>query len=143
MALFYQRKTLVPLANVGPVAQLPANILGLADSSLANLPLAIGTPAATELGYLNTGFFPDVPPIVNPTVGNGAFRVALRRAGLQANFQSGVNSLGNEFKDWYDNQPTFTVGDGFVTAVVAAAGGALPAQIAAIFVVAAGLTQPA
>jgi hypothetical protein len=139
----YQRMTLVPLANVGPPGDLPDDIDGLADVSLADLEAAIGVPAATQLGYLNTGFFPVVPPVMNPQVGNGALRVALRRAGLQGQFQTAVNGLGNEFKDWYDHQPTFTVGDGFIIAVVAAAGGALPGQIAAIFTVAQGLSQPA
>ena len=138
----YQRKTLVPLANVGPPGLLPANLLGLTDVSLANLPVAIGAPAATELGYLNTGFFPVADPILNPLVGAGAFRVALRRAGLQTQFQNAVNALGNEFKDWYDHQPYFTLGDVFITAVVAQAGGALAANITAIMLVAAS-AQPA
>lgn len=138
----YQRKTLVPLANVGLPGDLPANLQGLAAVSLANLPLAIGTPAATELGYLNTGYFLVGDPTLNPLVGAGAFRVALRRAGLNVQFQNAVNSLGNEFKDWYDNQPYFTVSDGFIIAVVAAAGGGMPAAMPGIFTVAAGLAQP-
>jgi hypothetical protein len=134
MAL-YQRKTLVPLANVGPPAELPLDLQGLQDVSLADLPVAIGTPAATQLGYLNTGFFPAA--VINPlTVGNGALRVALRRAGVQAQFQSAVNALGNEFKDWYDHQPTFTLGDVFITAVGAQAGGAVLSGMAANFAVA-------
>lgn len=54
----YQRKTLIPLADVGVPGLLPADLLGLADESLADLPLAVGVEACAELGYLNTGFFP-------------------------------------------------------------------------------------
>jgi hypothetical protein len=138
----YQRKTLVPLANVGLPGPVPHDLDGLMDVSLADVTLAVGVPAATQLGYLNTGFFPVPAPPTGVTVNAGAFRVALRRAGVQVQFQNAVNALGNEFKDWYDHQPTFTLGDVFITAVGVQAGGAVQSGMAANFAVAAS-AQPA
>lgn len=53
----YQRKLLSDMSDVGSPGPLPGPIANLADADLANLPHALG-PAAAELGFTNTGFFP-------------------------------------------------------------------------------------
>lgn len=55
----YQRKTL-PDTNMGSPAPLPAELVGLADVSLADLSAALGV-AAEETGYAGQGFFPFTP----------------------------------------------------------------------------------
>lgn len=82
--IVYQRVELVPPADVGPPNPLPADLVGLDDASLADVTAAIGVDAATQLGYLNTGFlpvvFPDPPQPI--TVTNSQLRIALSDAGL-------------------------------------------------------------
>ena len=57
--MLYQRKTL-PDALIGDPAPLPAELVGLADASLADLSAALGV-AADETGYAGQGFFPFTP----------------------------------------------------------------------------------
>jgi hypothetical protein len=57
--MLYQRKTL-PDTLMGDPAPLPAELVGLADDSLADLSAALGV-AADETGYAGQGFFPFTP----------------------------------------------------------------------------------
>ena len=57
--MLYQRKTL-PDTNIGDPAPLPAELVGLADASLADLSAALGV-AADETGFAGQGFFPFTP----------------------------------------------------------------------------------
>ena len=57
--MLYQRKTL-PDTNMGDPAPLPAELVGLADASLADLSAALGV-AADETGFAGQGFFPFTP----------------------------------------------------------------------------------
>ena len=57
--MLYQRKTL-PDALIGDPAPLPAELVGLADASLADLSAALGV-AADETGFAGQGFFPFTP----------------------------------------------------------------------------------
>lgn len=93
MTLLYQRVTLVPPAPVGGPDLLPPELVGLDDASLADLPAAIGVEAATQLGYLNTGFtpIPDPPPPPPPVVvTNVQLRIALSDASLLDDMNNAV-----------------------------------------------------
>jgi hypothetical protein len=137
----YQEVTVPGNVPVGVPAPLPLDLVGLADVSLADLTPAIGVPAATQLGYLNTGYLPVPPPSPTPhfTVSAGALRIALDRVGLLNDFNSAVNGLSQEFDLWWDHQPTFTLGSLFILAVMAEAGPPLSDDMEAVFVAAASV----
>lgn len=79
---------------IGPPLPLPADLVGLAVSSLLNLEEAVGVPACTELGYLDTGFMPVIPtPGVNVTAVQ--LRIALSDMGLLDDLNAGIASLGD------------------------------------------------
>lgn len=61
MTTLYQRRTLSTGQDVGRPGPLPANLDGLADATLADLPSRLDAAACRELGYLDTGFFPVEP----------------------------------------------------------------------------------
>jgi hypothetical protein len=65
----YQRVQLSTGAHVGAPAALPADLVGLDDGSLANLPAALDPAALEQLGYADTGFLPVAdPPAPTPTL---------------------------------------------------------------------------
>jgi len=104
----YQRKTL-PDALMGDPAPLPAELVGLADDSLADLSAALGV-AADETGFAGQGFFPFTPePPPPPPVDElhkvdflrlftQAERIAIRQAAK-------VNQVVEDYQDMLDASP--------------------------------------
>jgi len=80
--MLYQRKTL-PDANMGDPAPLPAELMGLADVSLADLSAALGV-AADETGFAGQGFFPFTPPPPPPPPVDELHKVDFLRLFTQA-----------------------------------------------------------
>jgi hypothetical protein len=63
MALAYQRKKLSDMSDIGQPGPLPADLVGLTDDVLENLPAALSPEALEQLGYDDQGFFAvDDPP---------------------------------------------------------------------------------
>lgn len=130
----YQRITLVPLADVGPPGPLPADLVGLADGSLADVELAIGIPAATELGYLNTGFLPVAVPVPPPgiVVTNSQLRIALNDAALLDDMDAAIAASPDPNDDirWrYDS--LFNINNPAIVLAMASVGIDRPAIFAA------------
>lgn len=135
MTSTYQRITLVPLADVGLPAPLPLDLLGLDDTSLADVPLAVGVPAATQLGYLNTGFLPiPDPPPPPPTVvvSNVQLRIALSDAALLDDMDAAVAASPDPNDDirWH-YASVFQIDEVFIVAAMASVGINRPAIFAA------------
>lgn len=110
----YQRFTLDPPADVGPPGPLPPELMGLADVSLMDLEAAIGVPAATQLGYLNTGFtlVVDPPPIPEGMVSKVQLFLAAFQLSILDDLIAGQGVLPTELRiiwDWttyfYREQP--------------------------------------
>jgi len=80
--MLYQRKTL-PDTNMGDPAPLPAELVGLADASLADLSAALGV-AADETGFAGQGFFPFTPPPPPPPPVDELHKVDFLRLFTQA-----------------------------------------------------------
>ena len=78
----YQRKTL-PDTLMGDPAPLPAELVGLADASLADLSAALGV-AADETGFAGQGFFPFTPPPPPPPPVDELHKVDFLRLFTQA-----------------------------------------------------------
>ena len=55
--MLYQRKLVPSMVDIGEAAELPADLQGLDDTTLADLSRGLGQ-AAIELGYTGHGFFP-------------------------------------------------------------------------------------
>lgn len=135
MTLNYQRVTLAPSADVDVPAPLPADLLGLTDDSLADVPAAIGTEAATQLGYLNTGFLPvaDPPPPTPPVVvTNAQLRIALSDAALLDDMNTAVSASPDPNDDirWVFNN-AFNINDPIIIAAMNSVGINRPAIFAA------------
>jgi hypothetical protein len=106
--MLYQRKTL-PDTLMGDPAPLPAELVGLADVSLADLSAAV-PDAAVELGYEGQGFFPFTPePPPPPPVDElhkvdflrlftQAERIAIRQAAK-------VNQVVEDYQDMLEASP--------------------------------------
>ena len=106
--MLYQRKTL-PDFLIGDPAPLPAELVGLADVSLADLSAAV-PDAAVELGYEGQGFFPFTPePPPPPPVDElhkvdflrlftQAERIAIRQAAK-------VNQVVEDYQDMLEASP--------------------------------------
>jgi hypothetical protein len=60
--MLYQRILVSDQSHVGEPAELPVELVGLDDATLANLPAALDPEAVQQLGYTDTGFVPYVPP---------------------------------------------------------------------------------
>ena len=134
MVLNYQRATLAPPAPVGIPQPLPADLLGLDDASLADVEAAIGVDAATQLGYLNTGFtpVPDPPPLPPPlVVSNTQLRIALNDAGLLDDMNTAVAGLGADDQIRWTYNSAFSIDDPAVIAAMASVGINRPAIFAA------------
>jgi len=80
--MLYQRKTL-PDTLMGDPAPLPAELVGLADASLADLSAALGV-AADETGFAGQGFFPFTPPPPPPPPVDELHKVDFLRLFTQA-----------------------------------------------------------
>lgn len=141
--LAYQRRTLNPVADVGPPGDLPRNLRGLSDASLANLPAALHPQAITALGYANTGFFPVevADPVVIPeAVTRLQFTVALQAMGAYDNVAAAITAMptNNPIKLYFLNAAVFRRDDerliAFGTYMNQSA-----AQVDAIFVAAAAV----
>lgn len=135
MALLYQRVSLPGPVPVGVPEYLPADLVGLSDDSLADLPAAIGIPAATQLGYLDTGFLPagdpPVPPVTLP-VSNVQLRIALQDAALLDDMNAAVfgsPDLNDDIRWLYSS--VFLIDEAFIVTAMAAVGINRPAIFAA------------
>jgi hypothetical protein len=80
--MLYQRKTL-PDTLMGDPAPLPAELVGLADDSLADLSAALGV-AADETGFAGQGFFPFTPEPPPPPPVDELHKVDFMRLFTQA-----------------------------------------------------------
>jgi hypothetical protein len=80
--MLYQRKTL-PDTLIGDPAPLPAELVGLADDSLADLSAALGV-AADETGFAGQGFFPFTPEPPPPPPVDELHKVDFMRLFTQA-----------------------------------------------------------
>jgi hypothetical protein len=112
--MLYQRKTL-PDTLMGDPAPLPAELVGLADASLADLSAALGV-AADETGFAGQGFFPFTPePPPPPPVDQlhkvdflrlftQAERIAIRQAAK-------VNPIVEDYQDMLDAATVIRLSD--------------------------------
>lgn len=137
----YQRKTLAPLADVGSPAPLPQDLFGLTDASLADVEAAIGTPAATQLGYLNTGFFPVVVPAPIPpqAVTQVQYRLAADDLGHLADLTDAATNLGGDHLIRWQTQVVLQPTDQWLIDIAITEAGLTQAEYDAIF--AAALAQ--
>jgi hypothetical protein len=93
----YQRKELSTDTNVGNPGPLPPELVGLADESLADIEKAVGHEAAEQLGYLDTGFFPEAPPAPPPgSVSQTQFHVAADNLGFYGAITTAAETAGGE-----------------------------------------------
>lgn len=134
MGLNYQRVTLVPPADIDIPQPLPPELVGLDDASLANVEAAIGVEAATQLGYLNTGFLPvaDPPPLPPPAtlVPNSQVRIALLNAGLLDDVETAVGSLSPEDQIAWVYNSAFRIDSPVIAHAAASVGIGHPALLA-------------
>jgi len=109
MPTLYQRRTLVPAADVGQPGALPAALRGLSDASLADLPSALNAYAVTLLGLDNTGFVPVVVADVPGRVNRLQFITALQGLGFYAAVRTAVNGLAatDPISIYFLNTPSF------------------------------------
>lgn len=134
----YQRKTLVPLADVGPPGPLPGDLEGLADTSLADIELAVGTPAATELGYLNTGFFPVGAPVPPAAVTQVQYRLAAESLGFLLTLDAAATTAGGDTEIRWLNTVVLLPTDAWLITLVTVDAGLTMGDFTAIFAAAEG-----
>lgn len=119
----YQRVALPGNIPVGDPGSLPADLEGLDDVSLADLTAAIGVPAATQLGYLDTGFlpvvFPDPPSRVPVT--NSQLRIALFDAFLLDDVEAAVALLPQDVQIRWQYNSVFSVDQAVIVTIFTAA----------------------
>jgi hypothetical protein len=108
----YQRKQLSTDTNVGTPGPLPPELVGLADSSLADIEAAVGHDAADQLGYLDTGFFPEAVPAPPPgSVTATQFKVVAHQAGQYDDINTQASLTGGEVEIRWQNQVVFAPTD--------------------------------
>src|SRR3954462_6404643 len=110
----YQRKTLVPLADVGLPGNLPPDLDGLADSSLADIETAVGVAAATQLGYLNTGFFLVPTPPIETSVTQVQYRLGADSLGHLTLLAGSASAAGGEIEIRWDSQVVIAPGEAWL-----------------------------
>lgn len=80
----YQRKTVSTDASIGDPGPLPTDLVGLDDTSLADLDRWLDPGAAIQLGYAGQGFVPmlrKITAIAFKQRLTGGERIAIRTAG--------------------------------------------------------------
>lgn len=77
--MLYQRKLVPSMVDVGDPAELPTDLQGLDDTTLADLSRGLGQ-AAVELGYTGHGFFPEATRWLHKAVYIQRFTAAERLA---------------------------------------------------------------
>jgi hypothetical protein len=98
-----------------------------------------GIPVGIGWGYSNGSFIaPPAPPVQIPPVTPRQIRMALTRAGLRTTVEAAVAAGDQDLKDWYEYSNEFNRDNPLVDQMATAIG-QTPAQIDALWELAAGL----
>lgn len=143
MADTYQRKQLSTDTNVGDPGPLPPELVGLDDTSLADLEAAVGTEACEQLGYLDTGFFPaDVaPPVPAGSVTQTQFQIAADSLGDLDVISAAANGAGGETLIRWRTQVVLSPDQAWLHDLCVVEAGLSERDYAAIFAAAAQVTD--
>lgn len=131
--ILYQKRTLVPAADVGAPGPLPAHLRGLSDASLADLPAALSPGAITELGLANTGYVPVVipDPVVFPVLTRPQLILGLKAVNRLAAMRSAAGGLpaDDEAQVYFKEGSAFRRDDPRLEVVRLAAGTVTPTHL--------------
>lgn len=135
--MLYQKRELAGMVDVGEPGPLPADLVGLADESLADLDWTYA-----PLGYRGFGFFPVLAPIVPAKVTQLQFRRALRLAGIKATVDAYIAAQDEETVEAWDYASEFRRDSPLLNAAaVALYGDDAAARLDALFLAAQGIVE--
>jgi hypothetical protein len=135
--MLYQKRLLAGMVDVGEPGPLPADLVGLADVSLADLGWTY-----EPLGYRGFGFFPVLAPVVPATVTQLQFRRALRLAGIKATVDAFIAAQDEETVEAWEYASEFRRDSPLLNAAAGALyGDDGPAQLDALFLAAQGIVE--
>ena len=132
--ILWQKRTLVPAANVGQPGPLPQFLVGLSALSLADLPTALNAAAVAALGLANTGYLmviiDDIPQVITRL----QFITALQNAGSYAAVAAAIvaKPVADPVRIYFLETATFTRTDPRLL-TFAGQMGQTPAQVDTIF----------
>jgi hypothetical protein len=106
----YQRVEL-PDTLIGEPGPLPAELVGLADETLADLSAHLDPEACAALGYVGQGFLyvdpPPAPPVVPAVVSRMQAKMALLAAGLLDDVEAAVSAGSAELQIYWNEASDF------------------------------------
>ncbi len=141
--ILYQKRTLVPAADVGAPGPLPHHLRGLSDASLADLPAALNAGAVTELDLANTGYVPVVipDPVVFPVLTRPQLILGLKAVNRLAAMRTAVAGLpaDDEAQVYFKEGAAFRRDDPRLEVIRLAAGTVTPTHLDNAFAAGAAL----
>lgn len=142
--ILYQRVELIPPLDVGDPGPLPVDLQGLDDASLADVTAAVGVDAATQLGYLNTGFLPvEVPsPPSDQAVTQVQYRLGADSLGHLTLLESSAATAGGDIAIRWGSQVVIEPGEAWLNQLVLVEAGLTQLDYDAIFAAARGEPDP-
>jgi len=142
--ILYQQVQLVPPLDIGEPGPLPYDLEGLDDASLADVTAAVGVPAATQLGYLNTGFLPvtTADPPSTLAVTQVQYRLGAESLGFLATLETSAAAAPRNVQIHWESQVVIEPGEPWLDQLVLVEAGLTQLEYDAIFEAARGEPDP-